>query len=72
MKDPVYVIHATWQLRQGSYQGYAKFNLESGEVSFESKQNQATLYKSKALASGYVAQAQVLFPQFKFEVIEVS
>lgn len=66
--NPLYVIQATWAITQGSFQGYLK---TQPSYSFVSSKSQATQYSSKVAANGWLLQAQMFYPTYRFTVVLV-
>lgn len=69
MKDPIYAIQASWMINKSPFSGYVDVNTGFNSVTFVSKKIDATLFKSKVLAYGWMLKAKALYKTYKFSVI---
>jgi hypothetical protein len=68
MKEPLYTIQVSWKIGSTPFNGYLEIN---PTLQFVSKKIDATLFKSKALAYGWMLKAKVLYKNTKFSVVIV-
>lgn len=66
MKDPIYAIQASWTVNKSPFTGYVDV---SPGISFVSKKVDATLFKSRILAYGWMLKAKTLYKSYKFIVV---
>lgn len=66
MNIPLYAISSSWMEGKQNCKGYLQIDYQ---ISFVSDKMDATLFKSKVLAYGWMIKAKVMYKTYKFNVI---
>jgi hypothetical protein len=65
IKSPNYIIQAIWQNGKNIFHGYIQID----PIKIISNKQEATLFSSKILATGWMMKVQSIYPTYKISLI---